>query len=101
MSRPKSKEELVTAAKVTFDKMWELINSMHKEVLATEFNFSSDKSKKEAHWARDKNLRDVLVHLYEWHKLLMHWINSNMSGKHSSLIPEPYTWKTYGEINVF
>lgn len=100
MPRPKSKDDSVASACATFDKMWELIDSMPKDTLATEFDFSKDKSKKEVHWARDKNLRDVLVHLYEWHELLMKWIKSNLSGKKQSLIPEPYTWKTYGEMNV-
>ena len=36
---------------------------------------------KEAHWGRDKNVRDVLIHLYEWHQL-------------------EYSWKTYGAMNV-
>ena len=28
-------------------------------------------AKKEAHWSRDKNVRDVLIHLYEWHQLML------------------------------
>ena len=34
----------------------------------------------EAHWKRDKNLRDVLVHLYEWRFLLFEWESANISG---------------------
>ncbi len=100
MPRPQSKDDLVTAASENFDKMWKLIDSMSEEALATKFDFSKDKKKKEEHWARDKTLRDVLVHLYEWHELLINWIKSNLSGKSQSLIPEPYTWKTYGKMNV-
>ena len=73
---------------------------MPEEALNTEFDFSNDQSKKEEHWARDKNLRDILVHLYEWHGLLLSWITSNISGKNQSFIPEPYTWKTYGKMNI-
>ncbi|BFM10500.1 ClbS/DfsB family four-helix bundle protein [Simiduia litorea] len=100
MPRPTTKDDLMTSACATFDKMWALIDSMPDEALATAFDFSNDKSKKEDHWARDKNLRDVLVHLYEWHGLLMKWVKSNLSGGNQSLIPAPYTWKTYGDMNV-
>jgi hypothetical protein len=31
------------------------------------FDFDAPKLK-EAHWTRDKNFRDVLVHLHEWHE---------------------------------
>lgn len=31
------------------------------------YDFLDDEKKKEAHWRRDRNLRDVLMHLNEWH----------------------------------
>ena len=99
MPRPKTKDELIEAAEANFGKLWKLIDSMSEEALNTEFNISSDVKKKEQHWARDKNLRDVLIHLYEWHQLLIKWVNSNIDGKEAGFLPEPYTWKTYGEMN--
>jgi hypothetical protein len=33
---------------------------------AAKDDYSEDEKKKEARWKRDKNLRDVLIHLYEW-----------------------------------
>jgi len=100
MARPKTKEELIEAAGVNFDKLWKLIDSMSEKVLNTEFDFSDDLKKKEAHWKRDKNLRDVLIHLYEWHQLLLNWIKSNIDGNKIDFLPKPYTWKTYGEMNI-
>lgn len=100
MARPKTKEELIQAAHVSFDKLLKLIDSMPEVALNQEFDFSSDAKKKEQHWARDKNLRDVLVHIYEWHLLLIKWVISNSEGNEANFIPEPYTWKTYGEMNV-
>lgn len=64
------------------------------------FDFTEDEKKKEAHWKRDKNLRDVLIHLYEWHQLLLNWVDANEKGKDKPFIPEPYNWKTYGDMNV-
>lgn len=55
---------------------------------------------KESHWRRDKNLRDVFVHLYEWHQLLVEWINANQSGNAKPFLPLPYNWKTYSAMNV-
>jgi hypothetical protein len=42
----------------------------------------------------------VLVHLYEWHQLLLNWINSNRYGEAKSFLPELYNWKTYPAMNV-
>lgn len=65
MPRPRTKEDLMIAAKENYDKLNVLINKLSDEELSTPFDFSSDEKKKEAHWKRDKNLRDILIHLYE------------------------------------
>ncbi len=100
MSRPTTKDELMKAAAENYAKLNELISSLTEEQLATPFDFSADVKKKEAHWRRDKNLRDVLVHLYEWHMLLLNWVEANENGESKPFLPEPYNWKTYGEMNV-
>ncbi len=100
MPRPQNKEQLLELANINFEKLWKLIDSIPEEVLNTEFDFSEDLKKKEAHWGRDKNLRDVLIHLYEWHQLILNWIKSNTNGNKLNFLPEPYTWKTYGEMNI-
>ncbi|WP_087019640.1 ClbS/DfsB family four-helix bundle protein [Thaumasiovibrio subtropicus] len=100
MARAKTKEELISQASEGFSKLFLYIEAMSEIELKTEFDFSGEVSKKEAHWSRDRNLRDVLVHLYEWHQLLLNWVNSNMEGQKSSFLPEPYNWKTYGQMNI-
>lgn len=101
MSRPATKTDLLNAAAVNWEKMNDLIASLTETELTTPFDFTDDLKKKEAHWRRDKNLRDVLIHLYEWHELLLHWVWSNRSGDNQPFIPKPYNWKTYGDMNVF
>ncbi|MDR0425841.1 MAG: ClbS/DfsB family four-helix bundle protein, partial [Clostridiales bacterium] len=64
------------------------------------FCFDADKAGKEAHWKRDRNIRDVLVHLYEWHRLLLDWVKANQNGGNRPFLPAPYTWKSYGDMNV-
>lgn len=100
MARPTTKKELVESAKNNFDAMWQVIGSMSEVALTTEFDFSNDLNKKEAHWKRDKDLKDVLIHLYEWHQLLISWINANTAGSSVAFLPKPYNWKTYGDMNV-
>ena len=100
MARPTSKTDLMNAAQINFQKLNDLIASMTENELKTPFDFSKDEKKKEAHWKRDKNLRDLLVHLYEWHQLLLNWVSSNMRDEDRPFLLSPYNWKTYGEMNV-
>lgn len=100
MARPTTKTDLLTSANEQFDKLWKLIDSMTDQERNEPFQFGDDPKEKEAHWKRDKNLRDVLVHLYEWHQLLLNWVASNTSGIAMPFLPEPYNWKTYGDMNV-
>ncbi|MGT2893563.1 ClbS/DfsB family four-helix bundle protein [Streptococcus downei] len=97
---PRTKNDLITAAKENYENLNLLISKMTEEALSTPFDFSRDENKKEVHWKRDKNLRDVLIHLYEWHQLILNWVPSNQKGEAKPFLPEPYNWKTYGEMNV-
>lgn len=100
MSRPTTKLDLLQAANEQFEKMWKLIDSMTDDEQNADFNFLDDFIKKEAHWERDKNLRDVLIHLYEWHQLLLNWAKANQNGENKPFLQESYNWKTYGQMNV-
>ncbi len=100
MPRPKTKAQLLQAATVNFEKLNQLIDKMTEKELATAFDFSQDVKKKEAHWRRDKCVRDILVHLHEWHKLLLNWVEANRQGRAQPFLPPPYTWKTYADMNV-
>ncbi len=85
MPRPQTKNELIEAADLNYDKLLKLIESMTEMELSAEFDFSSDIKKKEAHWGRDKNLRDILIHLHEWHNLMLEWVANNKDGLHKPL----------------
>lgn len=99
MGRPTSKEDLMQAAAANWQKLNDFIEGMKPEELAEPFDFAGDEKKKEAHWRRDKNLRDVLVHLWEWHQLLLKWVQANQAGDEQPFLPAPYNWKTYGQMN--
>ena len=100
MARPTTKPDLLIAASEQFETMCALIDSMTSGAQNKAFHFAAGPKRTEAHWGRDKNLRDVLVHLYEWHQLLLNWVESNQSGEGMPFLPEPYNWKTYGAMNV-
>lgn len=90
MSRPTTKPDLIEAANKQFDKLWKLIDTMSKEEQNETFLFED----------RDKNLRDILIHLYEWHQLLLNWVTSNQNGDSRPFLPAPYNWRTYPQMNV-
>ena len=86
---------------IIYSKLMDIISKMTENQMNTLFDFSGDKSKKEAHWNRDKNVRDVLIHLYEWHQLMLKFIENNADGKSNiPFLPPEYSWKTYGAMNV-
>ncbi len=99
MGRAATKTDLMQSAGEQFEKLWNLMDSLTEDERNTPLNFSG-LNKSEAHWERDKNLRDVLVHLYEWHQLLLNWIGSNLSGNAAPFLPAPYNWKTCGQMNT-
>lgn len=90
MARPTTKEQLKQSSEEGFKKLFALIYSMTKEEQEQLFFFDD----------RDKCIRDILVHLYEWHQLLISWVNSNQSGSKANFLPEPYNWKTYPQLNI-
>jgi hypothetical protein len=99
MPRPATKTALLTAANERFDKMRKLIGDLTAAEQNAPFDFG-DNIGKESHWERDNNLRDVLIHLYEWHMLLLNWVTANQNGENKPFLPAPYNWKTYPEMNA-
>nr|WP_306798790.1 ClbS/DfsB family four-helix bundle protein [Oceanobacillus saliphilus] len=49
---------------------------------------------------RDKNFRDVVMHLYEWHAMLERWYREGMNGD-TPFIPAPgFKWSTLKSLNM-
>lgn len=101
MPRPTTKTELLTTANTHFEKLQKLIDSISEEQQGVEFCFEVTEKDKEAHWKRDKNLRDILIHLHEWHRLIINFANNNRESEEVvPFLPVPYTWKSYGGMNI-
>ena len=100
MARATTKADLTSSANEQFNKMWKLIDSMTEGQQKAAFSEEMATAGKETHWSRDRNLRDVLVHLYEWHQLLLSWVKANLNGERKAFLPAPYNWKTYPAMNL-
>lgn len=90
MPRPRDKEALFIESEKNFKKLQDLIDSMSLEKQEEAFPFED----------RDHNVRDVLIHLYEWQQLLLNFVKSNQNGENKPFLPEPYNWKTYPAMNI-
>ena len=101
MPRATNKKELLEQATMQFEKLQALITSMSEEQQASDFCFQVTENDKEAHWKRDRNLRDVLIHLYEWQQLLLAFVNNNRGRTQvTPFLPAPYNWRSYGGLNI-
>lgn len=89
MGRATTKAELLDSAEAKYQELQALVGTLTEKELGTAFDFTKMKSKTQAHWGRDKNLRDVLVHLYEWHRLLLDWVEANQKGGNRPFLPAP------------
>lgn len=98
MVRAQSKEELITYSQNHWENLWNLIDGLDDETKNAHFEFNLAE-KKEKHWARDKNIRDIIAHLYEWHLLLLNFVEKNIKGESIPFLPLPYNWKNYSEMN--
>lgn len=90
MPRPTTRQELITAAAAQYDKLQSMIDSMPEAMQRAAFAFED----------RDKNLRDVLAHLHEWHRMVQRWHQIGcVEGGLPDVPGTGYTWKTLPALN--
>ena len=101
--RPTNKSDLIKAANDEFTKLCVLLDSTPKELLKSDFKNALPKN------VRDKNARDILIHLYEWSKMLENFITNNLEFKGENALPKPkitpflpspYNFRTYPKLNI-
>jgi len=91
LRRFNTKEELILASEKTFSNLMELIESQSIENQNCLFLFEY----------RDKNYRDVLAHLHEWHIMLFGYLEVSLDQKKEPEVPKKgYTWKEMDQLNV-
>jgi len=90
MPRPTNKETLLLQSNQNFEKLMNMIEALSIEKQEQSFGFED----------RDKNIRDVLCHLYEWHLMMQGWYEVGMSGEKPEIPAKGYTWLTLPELNM-
>ena len=89
MPRPTTKVELIEASHSEFAALRCLVDVMPPALLEGTFAFED----------RDRNVRDVLEHVHQWHRMWLKWVAENLAGAPAPFLPEPYNWKTYPDLN--
>lgn len=84
------KEILLLNSEENFKKLLEIIDSVPTR--KREISIETEE--------RDKNFRDVVMHLYEWHAMLERWYREGMNGD-VPFIPAPgYKWRSIKLLNM-
>lgn len=89
MPRPTNKETLLELSQTNFNKLFSLIESLTEDQRNGEFQFEH----------RDRKVRDTIVHLHEWHMMMLDWYEVGMSGQKPDIPGKGYTWKTLPDLN--
>lgn len=89
MGRPKNKEELLLLSSANFMKLMDMVEGDPKDVQEVEF----------PEGYLNRNVKDVLAHLHEWHNMLISWYQEGMKGIKPHMPKEGYTWKTLPDLN--
>jgi len=71
MPKPKSKTELLESGQINFKTLMELVNSYSVEEVETDFPKGT----------LNRNIRDVLTHLHQWHLFILDWYAVGMKGE--------------------
>lgn len=82
MPRPTNKLDLMELSELKFSELINTLDNLSTYELNASFMFPEDflDKQKANHWKRDKNVRDVIIHLYEWHQLLIKWVKKPTIG---------------------
>lgn len=89
MPRPTDKTSLLNLSQKNFDLLFDFINKLSESEQVVEFPQGT----------MNRNIRDVLGHLYHWQVLMQHWYETGMSGQKPNIPAQGYTWKTIPELN--
>ena len=89
MPRPQSKDELIFLSQKNFDKLMGDVKAYPEEKRKQRFPPPT----------LNRNIKDVLAHLHQWHLMMLEWYRVGMSGQKPNIPSKGYTWKTLPELN--
>jgi hypothetical protein len=89
MAVPKTKKELFEQSRDNYQKLNDLINSFPEDDKLAEFPPGT----------MNRNIRDVLAHLYHWHLMFLDWYSVGMKGEKPEMPTKGYSWKDTKALN--
>jgi hypothetical protein len=89
MPRPTNRDDLLTAAEAGFETIMSHVAALTPEQRDATFAFED----------RDRNLRDVLMHLVCWHEMMIRWYIEGMVGEQPAMPAPGYTWRNTAALN--
>lgn len=97
MATIQTKEELLMAVTNGYQELTTLIDSTDKNVLEADFAPVKANAKCTT-FEQGNNLRDILMHIYEWQRLQILFVENIRRGEPKDFIPDPYR-KNYKEMD--
>lgn len=90
MPRPKSKPELLNLAAENYAKLTTFVDQLPEEKQKAVFPSRY----------LNRNIGDVLAHLYHWHLMFQDWYRVGMNGEKPDIPAKGYSWKTTPQLNA-
>jgi len=87
MPRARTKKELLLFGKSEFEKLMDFAETYEKKEFLQEPIFDN------------RTIKDILAHLYAWHKLELTWYKEGMNGGKPEIPAPGYTFKTAPALN--
>lgn len=87
MARPTDKESLLLQSASNFERLQTVVDAMADPAVL----FPAG--------TMNRNVRDVLMHLHDWHQLFLNWYTVGMQGGNPVMPAEGYGWKDTPALN--
>ena len=89
MAVPITKIELIQQSQDNYRELNELIDSFPNEEQISEFPKGT----------MNRNIRDVIAHLHQWHLMFIDWYRVGMKGLKPNMPAKGFSWKDTKELN--
>ena len=89
MAVPITKIELIQQCQDNYRELNELIDSFPNEEQISEFPKGT----------MNRNIRDVIAHLHQWHLMFIDWYRVGMKGLKPNMPAKGFSWKDTKELN--